>query len=637
MSAAAADARVDLAHEPDFALGPMALSPSSCSVRVGASDERLEPRVMQVLVVLARADGATVTRDELVASCWEGRVVSDDAIARVIAKARNLARLSEPPAFAIQTIPKVGFRLTAGEAADTAGGADPNLPHAPRIWRRRPRALAALAALVLAAAAALAWWALSPRIPAHQNGRVEVMAFEPLDATPEMSRLAAAMGQGVMRNLSQAGIQTAPGLAPKTGAATDVEFRIAGTVDRQADLVVTSLQVLDPRSGVILWSTRHERPWGEARSLEDFVGAQTASVLQCMLEDRQAYPAAYDVEFLTQYLNGCAALLAGEHDRAVEFARRMVKRRPDLPGPHAIYAISLAHLAWETENQARAEALRLEARASARRALEIGPRYAEAHQAMAVTYPYGRDWAVREAHVLRVRELDPNFLFGHAYYTSILRETGRIRTAREVATGAARSADPRRGGSALYDMVQLIAEIEGPAAALATLAQVRDPGMARGLRRQLAIWHMPPAEGRAAIRELFEPYHAPAYRACIDRHLAVMTSRPSPGVRGLPPECDRLQYGWRIRMLARQGDLDGAFAEAARPVPAPAYTTIHFFQPEMKALRADPRFMPLAHRLGLVDYWRSTGRWPDFCAEPDLPYDCRAVAETLARAGPAVS
>ena len=47
-------------------------------------------------------------------------------------------------------------------------------------------------------------------------------------------------------------------------------------------------------------------------------------------------------------------------------------------------------------------------------------------------------------------------------------------------------------------------------------------------------------------------------------------------------------------------------------------------------LRRDPRFIQLAQRLGLVDYWRATGHWPDFCSEPGLPYDCKAVAARLA-------
>jgi hypothetical protein len=39
--------------------------------------------------------------------------------------------------------------------------------------------------------------------------------------------------------------------------------------------------------------------------------------------------------------------------------------------------------------------------------------------------------------------------------------------------------------------------------------------------------------------------------------------------------------------------------------------------------------MRLAARLGLVDYWRSSGHWPDFCADPGLPYDCKAEAARL--------
>jgi len=44
--------------------------------------------------------------------------------------------------------------------------------------------------------------------------------------------------------------------------------------------------------------------------------------------------------------------------------------------------------------------------------------------------------------------------------------------------------------------------------------------------------------------------------------------------------------------------------------------------------------MGLAARIGLADYWRATGQWPDFCAEPGLPYDCRAEAARLAAVKP---
>lgn len=36
--------------------------------------------------------------------------------------------------------------------------------------------------------------------------------------------------------------------------------------------------------------------------------------------------------------------------------------------------------------------------------------------------------------------------------------------------------------------------------------------------------------------------------------------------------------------------------------------------------------MKLAARIGLLDHWQSSGRSPDFCGEPNLPYDCKEAA-----------
>lgn len=57
------------------------------------------------------------------------------------------------------------------------------------------------------------------------------------------------------------------------------------------------------------------------------------------------------------------------------------------------------------------------------------------------------------------------------------------------------------------------------------------------------------------------------------------------------------------------------------------------FRSYFKKFRQDPRFMPLAARIGLVRLWSETGKWPDFCFEPDLPYDCKVEAAKLKAAG----
>ena len=54
------------------------------------------------------------------------------------------------------------------------------------------------------------------------------------------------------------------------------------------------------------------------------------------------------------------------------------------------------------------------------------------------------------------------------------------------------------------------------------------------------------------------------------------------------------------------------------------------FRPVAASMRSDPRFMPLMAKVGLLDFWRKTGKWPDFCQAADRPYDCRAVAAKLA-------
>jgi len=106
-----ADSVIDLAHEADFLLGGLSVSPSSREVTRGGEREALEPRVMQVLVALHRAQGAVVSRDDLIARCWEGRIVGEDAINRAIWRLRKLAEADGDANFTIETIPRVGYRL----------------------------------------------------------------------------------------------------------------------------------------------------------------------------------------------------------------------------------------------------------------------------------------------------------------------------------------------------------------------------------------------------------------------------------------------------------------------------------------------------------------------------------------------
>ncbi len=142
-----------LADETDFMLGGMKVSPSACRVIVGAQEVRVGALTMSALVVLARAAGATVTREDLVSTCWRGRVVSDDAVARTVAKVRALGRTTS--AFTLETVPKIGYRLVPAEVQPSVSQPmqenAANVAPAKMTWRKRHVAVvASIAAIGLA-------------------------------------------------------------------------------------------------------------------------------------------------------------------------------------------------------------------------------------------------------------------------------------------------------------------------------------------------------------------------------------------------------------------------------------------------------------------------------------------------------
>jgi DNA-binding winged helix-turn-helix (wHTH) protein/tetratricopeptide (TPR) repeat protein len=178
---------VELAHEPDFVLGRLAVSPVRRTLlRDDGAREVLEHRVMQVLVALAKAKGGVVTRDELTQSCWQGRVVGEDAINRVMSRLRKAAETIGSGSFRVETVTKIGYRLLVpeGEGADSRAPAPP-----PKISRR---GLAAGGTLLYRQ---LAKPAISPEVASLlQQGRI---------AVAQGNREGASQAVGVFRRITE--------------------------------------------------------------------------------------------------------------------------------------------------------------------------------------------------------------------------------------------------------------------------------------------------------------------------------------------------------------------------------------------------------------------------------------------------
>jgi len=123
MMAAGGGNHSGLAGEAGFMLGGLDVRPSTREVIGADGSSLLEPRVMQVLVVLARHRGRVVARTDLIAECWAGRVVGDDAINRCIQAIRRLAVVHG--GFSILTVARVGYRLDEIDKSEAAAPSSP--------------------------------------------------------------------------------------------------------------------------------------------------------------------------------------------------------------------------------------------------------------------------------------------------------------------------------------------------------------------------------------------------------------------------------------------------------------------------------------------------------------------------------
>lgn len=109
---------------------------------------------MQVLLALADADGAVLTRHDLEQECWHGQIVGEDALNRAIFALRRAVR-STDAGFAIETIPRIGYRLKVERPENGASA-----PGEPRSHARRWLIVGGAAAAV--AGGVGLWTALRP-------------------------------------------------------------------------------------------------------------------------------------------------------------------------------------------------------------------------------------------------------------------------------------------------------------------------------------------------------------------------------------------------------------------------------------------------------------------------------------------
>jgi DNA-binding winged helix-turn-helix (wHTH) protein len=250
---------VDLARTEPFMLGELRVRPATRELTAGNRRKVREPRVMQVLVALARRHGEVVSRDELIAACWGGRIVTDDAINRCVAAIRRATE-----AFGgvqIETLARVGYRLSI---TDTGAAGTPE----PRRVLRGTIAVVA-AALPLAVGG---WWFLAhraePTVPTLPTPSVEVRSFSVIGDDPALRPFAARASDQVAAFLGDSNIRVVSKLAGVQGSAK-VQLAFGGAVSSERGDLALHLVLEDTRSGTTLWSRNYVESSARSEALID--------------------------------------------------------------------------------------------------------------------------------------------------------------------------------------------------------------------------------------------------------------------------------------------------------------------------------------------------------------------------------
>jgi tetratricopeptide (TPR) repeat protein len=218
-----------------------------------------------------------------------------------------------------------------------------------------------------------------------------------------------------------------PSIARQLG----VDGVIEGSVMHAGDRVKVTVQLLDARADRHLWAESFERSAADVLLLQSEIAGAVARQVSVELRAGPAAarhrvdPAAYDA-----YLRGRffwnKRTREGFEKALAEF-RRATTLDPEWAPGWAGLADTYGLMAISTYDLMPPAQAMPQARDAAKRALALDDGLAEAHTALAwVNYTYDWNFTVAEREFRRAVELDPNYATAHQWYSNYLCAMGRL-------------------------------------------------------------------------------------------------------------------------------------------------------------------------------------------------------------------
>jgi TolB-like protein/Tfp pilus assembly protein PilF len=347
------------------------LDSSRRELRLQGIGVHLEPQVFDLLVYLIENRDRVVTKDDLFAAVWHGRMVSETTLSSRINAARRAIGDTGERQQMIRTVARKGVRFVAPVTED--GPATASATMAPTTDPLRPFLSDAVTAPTNPASQVL-------QLPDRPS--IAVLPFTNLSSDPEQEYFADGVVEDIITALSRArwlfviarnSSFTYKGRAvdiKQVGRELGVRYVLEGSVRKAAERVRITGQLVDASTGGHLWADRFDGAPGDIFDLQDQVTASVIGALIPKLEqaeiariERKPTPSldAYDY-----YLRGLAVVYRWTRDANIEALRlfyRAIELDPNFALAHGFAAWCYSQRKsnrWVTDqSREAAEALRL--------------------------------------------------------------------------------------------------------------------------------------------------------------------------------------------------------------------------------------------------------------------------------------
>ena len=438
----------------DFRVGPWLVQPSLNTISQNGTSNRVESKMMEVLVCLAEHTGEVVPKEKLLQVVWADTFVSDDVLKRSVSELRRVFGDDAHESRIIETIPKRGYRLVAPvEPMNGAPVAKTSIPTSTDETRKSvvsgrglrfgiaigiAATVLLLVLLGLVPADLLRKFAGKGRVP--QIRSIAVLPLKNLSGDPEQKYFAEGMSEELITDLSQISemrvisrtssqvYEDSHKSLPQIARELNVQGIVEGSVERSGNRVRITAQLVYGPEDRNLWAQSYERDLRDVLALQNTVASAIADEIQVKMTPREEArlhsPKSEDLAAHEAYLRGSYYLNEPRGcAQAVEFFQQAILREPN---PRGYVGLARAYECLSGIDETPREVLP-KAEAAARKALALDEDLSDAHLFLGETkFQLDWDWPGAEKEFRRAIELNPNSAEAHLDYAWFLDSMGRV-------------------------------------------------------------------------------------------------------------------------------------------------------------------------------------------------------------------